>query len=319
MNYTGNITDERNPNNSSPGFSSFGFPTEYKDLAALVLRLDIALCVIYSLFTLTAILTNSVVIIAIWKTKNLRSPSITLLCFLAITDLFTGLIVGPAFIASTIVRMQMIPSNLAGRISFASSYTSATLSLLTLTLISLDKVFALYFHLRYKQVVTNRSFCVTECIFVVLCCAITVTRVLVPTFFFEILDYVIIAMCLVVNFTAYCYIFKIIRKEEKHLKNVRNTAARFNKEDHLNVRRHKKSSITMAGLTTLSIVCFVANFVAKLFTTHGEISLKTLIALDFSDTALFVLATIDPLCYSYRLTNVSNAIASLWKSPATNV
>ena len=315
INCTENITVGMNTTVSSlldPSVCDLGPPSWSKEL---VLRLDVALCVIYSCFTLTAILTNSIVIIAIWKTKRLRSPSIILLCFLAATDLLTGLIVGPAFIASSIVRIKLIPSNQAGRISVASSYTSATLSVLTLTLISLDKVLALYLHLRYDQLVRNRNVFTAGLALVMFCCGITVARVLLPTLAFEVLDFLIFAICLIINVVAYCYIFKIIRKEEKSLKYERNTAARFNKPDYMDVRRHKKSSITMAGLTALCIVCFVANFVVKLFTSYGEISLGTLVALDFSDTALFVLATINPLCYSYRLTNVRKAIANILKYP----
>mgnify|MGYP001793574545 CR=1 FL=1 len=309
--YTNDTIDNIDTNISLRFPSNLGLPSVSSQ--HLMLKLDIVLCVIYSFFTLTAILTNSVVIIAIWKTKPLRSPSITLLCFLAITDLLTGLIVGPAFITSSVFRIKLSPSILAGRISVASSYTASTLSLLTLTLISLDKASALYFHLRYKQVVRNGAVCVAQCISAVFCCSITVARVLKPSYIFEILDFLILSICLSTNVLVYCYIFRIIRREENNLKYERKTAARINNQGHINVRRHKKSSITMASLTVLSIVCFVANFVAKLFTTKGQVSFVTLIALDFSDTALFVVATINPLCYSYRLSNVRNAVASVCK------
>ena len=61
---------------------------QYKQHAIAISVLNVALC-------LTAVVTNSAMLIAIWKTPSLHSPSNILLANLALSDLGVGLIVQP--------------------------------------------------------------------------------------------------------------------------------------------------------------------------------------------------------------------------------
>jgi len=55
--------------------------------------------VVIALLSPVAVVGNVLVIAAIWRNPSLRTPSYILLCGLAFTDLFTGLVTEPFFVA----------------------------------------------------------------------------------------------------------------------------------------------------------------------------------------------------------------------------
>ena len=62
-------------------------------------------CVVTALFALTAILGNCIVMLVICKTRELHSPSFTLLFCLASSDLLVGLVVQPCFVAYKLAEL----------------------------------------------------------------------------------------------------------------------------------------------------------------------------------------------------------------------
>ena len=62
-------------------------------------------CAVNLPLALTAIIGNTLVLHAVWKTPALRSPSMVLLCGLALSDLAVGAIAQPLFIANNLVRL----------------------------------------------------------------------------------------------------------------------------------------------------------------------------------------------------------------------
>ena len=106
--------------------------------------------------TITALLGNVLIIVALRKVSILHSPSKLLLGCLASTDLGVGLISQPLYVA---VLMLPKHSNLCFYVELLSNSIGAIfcgVSLLTLTAISVDRLLALLLGLRYRQVVTLR-------------------------------------------------------------------------------------------------------------------------------------------------------------------
>ena len=116
---------------------------------------EISLSAINMLLGITAIIGNTVIIIALYKETSLHKPSKVLLCNLVASDLCVGF-VQLAFGARGISILQgrwqtcrhlYLVRGIAGNIS-------VSVSLLTITAISVDRLLALLVRLRYRQVVT---------------------------------------------------------------------------------------------------------------------------------------------------------------------
>ena len=100
---------------------------------------------------------NVLVLAAVWRNPSLRTPSIILLCSLAVSDLFVGFLVLPVRIA--FARVILSGSSSYSRRSQAFLVLTIQLcgvSLETMTAISVDRYLALRYHMRYPNMMTSR-------------------------------------------------------------------------------------------------------------------------------------------------------------------
>ena len=117
--------------------------------------------------SITAFLGNTLILVALHKETSLHPPSKLLYRNLAITDLCVGIIVDPLAVTVTSVVKERwdicyyayLAENLLG-------YTLCSVSLLTLTAISVDRLLALLLGLRYRQISCNLEKNVCNCILV---------------------------------------------------------------------------------------------------------------------------------------------------------
>ena len=119
------------------------------------------LSVINTFLSITAFLGNTLILVALRKDTSIHRPSKLLDRNLAITDLCVGIIVEPLQVAywisvvnrrSDICYYAYLTGNFIG-VSLCS------VSLITLTTISVDRLLALLLGLRYRQVVTLKRTC----------------------------------------------------------------------------------------------------------------------------------------------------------------
>lgn len=121
-------------------------------------KLMLVNCAVNIPLALTSIIGNALVLHAVRKTPSLRSPSIMLLCGLALTDLAVSSIVQPLFIANTVIQLYDQSQTLIQL--FRSGYSTVGfflcgVSLCTVTAISLDRLLAIQKPLRYPSIVTT--------------------------------------------------------------------------------------------------------------------------------------------------------------------
>ena len=119
--------------------------------------------------SITAIIGNILVLLALYRVSSLHSPTKLLFRNLAVTDLFVGIITQPLFVVTIMSEVPKVNFNslclyYAGRVVSSSSYFLCTVSVLTSTAISVDRLLALLMGLRYRYVVTPRR------VFVVITC-----------------------------------------------------------------------------------------------------------------------------------------------------
>ena len=115
-------------------------------------------CVFSSLFALSAVLGNGIVMLVIWKTRELHSPSFALLFFLATSDFLVGLVGQPLFVAYKIAELKEYFNAYCKlrMIQFFCGWITSGVSFLTLTAVSVDLLLALTLHMRYKNTITVR-------------------------------------------------------------------------------------------------------------------------------------------------------------------
>lgn len=110
------------------------------------------------LLAIVTTLENLVILIAIWRKPTLQVPSNILLFFLALSDLGVGLFAQPFIVVYTAAKLQGFISMACVSLPAAAVLSTylCGISLLSITAVSIDRYLALYLHLRYKQLVTNK-------------------------------------------------------------------------------------------------------------------------------------------------------------------
>ena len=99
---------------------------------------------------LTAIISNSFVLAAIFTTSSLRSPSIILLPYLAVSDVAVGLIAQPLYIARLFSSADLLM-----RVGDTMGSVFCGIALSTMALISVDRFLALQYHMTHDNLVTT--------------------------------------------------------------------------------------------------------------------------------------------------------------------
>ena len=114
------------------------------------------LSVINTFLSITAFLGNTLILVALRKDTSIHPSSKLLYRNLAITDLCVGIIVEPLNVAylTSVVNKRWDICYYSFLTGYCASRTLCSVSLITLTAISVDRLLALLLGLRYRQVVT---------------------------------------------------------------------------------------------------------------------------------------------------------------------
>ena len=259
-------------------------------------------------FFVTAFLGNTLILVALHKETSLHPPSKLLYRNLAITDLCVGIIAEPLAVAywTSVVNKRWsicYKSNLA---AIFSGLTLGSVSLLTLTAISVDRLLALLLGLRYRQVVTFRRTCITVTGFWILSivCASTLFLNLRITSWCL---YIVSALCLVTTIFAYAKIFITLRHNQIH---VQNHAAQGQPSQAipLNIARYRKAVYSALWVQGTMVICYLPYFIVVPLTLHRGMSLSLYRVSQFTATLVYLNSSLNPLLYCWKIREVRQAV-----------
>ena len=156
----------------------FHLEEEWYDLTSTYIT-NVVLIVINALTALSATAGNSLILLAVWKTPALRTPSNTLLCCLAFSDFLVGLVVQPTNALEIFFEIQRNKRAfcVAEILTTGSlSWICAGVSFLVITAISVERYLAIKLHLRYEELVTNRRILMVVSSFWLVCISLIIAR-----------------------------------------------------------------------------------------------------------------------------------------------
>ena len=123
------------------------------------------------LLSITTFLGNSLILVALHKESSLHPPSKLLYRCLATTDLLVGLVAQPLHVTywMSVVHEHWSLCYYTGEAAYITGAALCGVSLLTMTVISMDRLIALLSGLRYKEIVTLKRIYIIIASFWVLC------------------------------------------------------------------------------------------------------------------------------------------------------
>ena len=280
----------------------------------LVYVSNVITCIFNACFALSAITGNLLVLFAIWKTQLKLSPSNILLSTLAFADLQVGLIVQTSFVGHKLAEISGT-GDLACYARFVNivfGYATTAVSLLTLTGIAIERFLALYFHLRYNEVITKKRILLTAGVFWVLAFVVTSVYFLQKNVFGAIVITSELAS-IVITSVSYIKIYKIVRRHEREINLQRRVSVDPKAQIELNMKKYQRSTFTMVIVFMLSFVCYVPYsgvMVAKL--KYG-FTAEVKVAIDIFSTVVCINSSLNPLIYCWRIREVKLAVWAVVK------
>lgn len=280
----------------------------------LVYVSNVITCIFNACFALSAITGNLLVLFAIWKTQLKLSPSNILLSTLAFADLQVGLIVQTSFVGHKLAEISGT-GDLACYARFVNivfGYATTAVSLLTLTGIAIERFLALYFHLRYNEVITKKRILITAGVFWALAFVVTSVYFLQKNVFGAIVITSELAS-IVITSVSYIKIYKIVRRHEREINLQRRVSVDPKAQIELNMKKYQRSTFTMVIVFMLSFVCYVPYsgvMVAKL--KYG-FTAEVKVAIDIFSTVVCINSSLNPLIYCWRIREVKLAVWAVVK------
>ena len=254
--------------------------------------------------SITAVLGNALILVALRKETTLHLPSKLLFRCLATTDLCVGLTAQPLSVAywMSLAHGEWNLCRFAFASSFIASYVLCSVSLLTMTAISVDRLLALLLGLRYKQVVTLKRTYVIVVIFWV------VSTVASPLYLVNQLitiwhGNIVIPLCLVTSVVSYSKIFLTLRHTQVQDHAHQEQPSQINP---LNIARYKKAVSSALWVQCTLVACYLPYGILLVVDSDHHFS-SSLIS-GFTVTLVFFNSSFNPFLYCWKISEVKQAV-----------
>ena len=255
------------------------------------------------LVSVTAFLGNTLILVALHKQTSLHPPSKLLYRNLAITDLCVGIIAEPLNVASSMSVLNDICVYME-QISFITSGIFCSISLLTVTAISVDRLLALLLGLRYRHVVTFRrtlAFLIAFWVYSLVATLSSFGNPVIHTVFI----YLTLTLCLCTLFFSYTKIFFTLRHNQVQ---VQDHLSQGQPNQIMNMTRYKRAVSNALWVTVTSVVCYLPFVIMEAVTRETDVTLSIFLTRQFVVTLVFLNSSLNPLLYCWKIREVRQAV-----------
>ncbi|XP_078343095.1 adenosine receptor A3-like [Oculina patagonica] len=271
---------------------------------------NLFLSAINCLFSVTAILGNTLILIALHKESSLRPPSKLLYRCLAMMDLFVGLISEPsAAVYSMTLGIERDRTHwldvcfYSATICTVSFTILCTMSLLTLAAISVDRLLALLSGVRYRHIVTmgrTRAFLILFWISSTGFASMSVWKYEIPFSF----RHGIILLSLMISAFCYLKIYHILR----HRMHVNQVHKPSTVNIPLNIARYRKTVSTALWVQLALVICYLPySIVIAIITINGSSAFLDALW-GFSGAFVYLNSSLNPFLYCWKILSLRQAV-----------
>ena len=271
----------------------------------------IFLSVLNTFLSITAFLENTLILVALHRDTSLHPPSKLLFRNLAITDLFVGITAEPLYVVYLMseVRERWDVCFYVLVSGVTASYILCSVSFLTMTAISVDRLLALSMGLRYRQVVTFKRTRITITGFWI-CSIVVASSWFLNPVITAWCQYIGTALCLFITFFAYAKIFFILRHNRIHVQTT-TFQRQPNQAIPLNIARYRKAVYSALWVQVTLVVCYLPVAIVVALTPQRGIPISMYLTRQFTITVVFLNSSLNPLLYCWKIREVRQAVKEI--------
>ena len=283
---------------------------------------DTIACVVNGLFSVLASVANLLVLYALLKASSLHLPSKALLFSLALSDFGIGAIVQPLFVA---YRWAKINENLpdlcvAGIISHVEGSHFSAVSFLTMTAISVDRLFALLLRVRYHTVVTlKRAIVVLVSIWIG--GGVWASSWAFNQRIYSFVTIFVIPICFGVTVFSYFKIYLCLRRQayQMMLRSKPTSSVTCSSETSVSRTRYRKSVVSMFYLFCAFLLSYLPYLSHKVLVGILRWRTSTSVLFSLALTLVYLNSSINPVIYCYRISEVKQIVLEILRRMWTHI
>ena len=254
---------------------------------------------------ITASTGNLLILVTIWRTPYLNGPSNTLLFSLALSDFCTGTIAQPI-----VTHIEILIFTNTSSVSCILSTTCVFLNiflgvvtLLLMTMISVDKFLAINLHLRYEEIVTcPRVKIVVLVIWMVGGAISSVSLLSVPFLQWSLI--ITGTLCTLTMSFIWINIFRVVRR---HRAQIQQQIVHIAGDQQFNMLRFRKAAHGCILLLVLFYVCYLPQVVFLLRMLSKTNMEHNFVGFYLSYTLMVINSSLNPLLYCWRNNDIRSA------------
>jgi len=258
--------------------------------------------------SVTALLGNLLIIVALQKPSSLHPPSKLLLGCLASTDFCVGFMIQPLFVTFLMSSEHYKRCYYVQRIFSTTVAIFCGVSLMTLTAISVDRLLALKLGLRYRFVVTLRRVWS-------LVASLWLYHVSISTILYLNEDIVLNViciegiLCIIISTCCYSKIYFILRQHQAQVQDNFHQGQLNGGWTGVDMARYKKTVSSALWVQTIFLVSYVPfGFAVAVLVITGLLLPDLYLALDVTFSLILLNASLNPFLYCWKMREVRQAV-----------
>ena len=284
---------------------------------------NIALCVVKVPLCLSAIMLNSISIHAIRKTSSLQKTLKIMLLSLAVSDLGVGLLVYPLAIVITTLEMTSNAQNNPAYMVILTLF-QVPLNLFYyatffgVTALSVERFLAIFFHLRYQELVTYKRVVAAVISIWISCAFLSCIQFWTTPLIRNVVYVTIELVCLLTTALLYYKIYQAVRR---HTIEIEFLQAETLGGDITRTIRRFKSAIGTFYIYLAFLACYLPHnctYLARLILGSSNNLDLVLHLMQYTLTLTWLNSSLNPLIYTWKMKAVRLAIRNTLRNILIN-
>lgn len=265
--------------------------------------------------SITACIGNVLILVALYKVTSISPPTKILFVSLAVTDLLTGLILQPLLVMHAIITSVIISTNLSyfsEQVNSVLGFILTTLSILTSTAISVDRLLALVLGLVYRNVVTLRRVrVIVICIWLLSCMLGGWRCTTVAADLAKLVFLVVVGLCFITSIASYIKIYSLLYRHRRQVHgHFKRAQQQSNRTAQLNEARFKKTVSSIAWIQFTLILLFIPCIVVAILWINKIIpsGIPGAILFRVSFSVFYLNSSLNPILYVWKIREVKKIV-----------
>ena len=251
---------------------------------------------------------NALILAALRKTSSLHAASKALLSNLAFTDLCVGLIIQPLFVAMLLFEINLGTVAVSRFLFYCFAYPPSAVSFFTVTVVSVDRLLALYFWRTYREVMTLQRVVTILVVLWILGALASVTALLASYLVYMVLSSSSIFLCIAISTLSFLLIYRKLCQVKVKVSVSATQEAPQSARCNLNVEKYRKSASSMCHVCCALGLSYLPFLFLTVLLSVIDRSPGIMAAQAFCLSLILLNSSLNPVLFCWRIRDVRRGI-----------